>query len=94
MSQNIKVLREMPYLLRFFSVGMIGSSLPIWLFKDSFFAQISGQGISAEYLSGLSDLTTDGMLVVMVLAPVVLGIVGALLAKALFRKHFVKAEIV
>jgi len=77
-----------------FSVGMIGSPLPIWLFKDSFFSQISGQGMSADYLSVLSSLATDGMLVVMILAPVVLGIVGALIAKGLFKKHFVKAGIV
>lgn len=77
-----------------FSVGMIGSPLPIWLFKDSFFAQISGQGMSADYLSVLSSLATNGMLVVMILAPVVLGIVGALIAKGLFKKHFVKAGIV
>jgi len=77
-----------------FSVGMIGSPLPIWLFKDSFFAQISGQGMSADYLSVLSSLATDGMLAVMVLAPVVLGIIGALIAKGLFRKHFAKAGIV
>jgi energy-coupling factor transport system substrate-specific component len=77
-----------------FSVGMIGSPLPIWLFKDSFFAQISGQGMSTNYLSVLSSLATDGVLIIMVLAPVVLGIVGALIAKALFKKHFVKAGIV
>lgn len=77
-----------------FSVGMIGSPLPIWLFKDSFFEQISSQGMSADYLSVLSSLATGGMLVVMVLAPAVLGIVGALIAKGLFKKHFVKAGIV
>lgn len=77
-----------------FSVGMIGSPLPIWLFKDSFFAQISKQGMSADYLSVLSSVATDGMLVVMVLAPAVLGIIGALIAKGLFKKHFAKAGIV
>lgn len=77
-----------------FSVGMIGSPLPLWLFKDSFFAQISEQGMSADYLSILSNLATDWMLVIMILAPVVLGIAGALIAKGLFKKHFVKAGIV
>ncbi len=77
-----------------FSAGMIGSPLPVWLFKDSFFAQITEQGMPADYISVLGSLATSGMLVVMVLAPVVLGIVGALIAKALFRKHFVKAGIV
>ncbi len=78
----------------FFSMGMIGSPLPMWLFKDSFFAQISEQGMSAEYLSSLSALANGGMLLVLVLAPVVLAIAGALIAKALFKKHFVKSGIV
>jgi energy-coupling factor transport system substrate-specific component len=65
-----------------FSLSMIGSPLPIWLFKDSFFAQITEQGMPAEYLSVLGSLATDGMLAVMILAPVVLGIVGALIARA------------
>lgn len=81
-----------------FSVGMIGSPLPMWLFKDSFLEQIfeqTGQGvIPPNYLSTLSSLATDGMLVVLILAPVVLGVIGALIAKALFKKHFVKAGIV
>ncbi len=82
-----------------FSVGMIGSPLPMWLFKDSFFKQISeqtGQGgiVSGNYLSILSNLATDGMLIVLILAPIVLGGIGALIARALFKKHFVKAGIV
>ena len=82
-----------------FSVGMIGSPLPMWLFKESFFEQISVQTeqggiISGNYLSILSGLATDGMLFVLILAPVVLGVIGALIAKALFKKHFVKAGIV
>jgi energy-coupling factor transport system substrate-specific component len=50
--------------------------------------------MSAAYLSVLSSLATNAMLVVMILAPVVLGMVGALIAKGLFKKHFVKAGIV
>ena len=77
-----------------FSMGMVGSPLPIWLFRDSFFAQISEQGMSADYLSSLTSLATDGMLIVMLLAPLVLAVAGALIAKALFKKHFQKAGIV
>jgi energy-coupling factor transport system substrate-specific component len=80
----------------FYSLGNIGSLLPLWLFKDSFFAQISQQGVSAEYLSVLAKLVTDGMLMVtvVVLLPMVLAIVGSLFARALFGKHFIKAGIV
>ncbi len=77
-----------------FSVGMIGSPLPVWLFKDSFFDQISEQGMSTEYLSSLNALANNTILVVMILAPAVLAIAGALIARALFKKHFEKAGIV
>jgi energy-coupling factor transport system substrate-specific component len=77
-----------------FSLGMIGAPLPMWLFKDTVFAQMARQGTSADYLSVLSALATDGMLIVMIVAAVVLGIAGALIAKALLKKHFVKAGIV
>ncbi|MBS3977125.1 MAG: MptD family putative ECF transporter S component [Syntrophomonadaceae bacterium] len=78
----------------FYSLGIIGSFLPLWLFKDSFFAQISQHGVSAEYLSVLSKLVTDGMLMVIILVTMVLAIVGTLIARALFGKHFIKAGIV
>jgi energy-coupling factor transport system substrate-specific component len=78
----------------FYSLGNIGSLLPLWLFRDSFFAQISQQGVSAEYLSVLSKLVTDSMLMVIVIVPMVLAIVGSLIARTLFGKHFIKAGIV
>ena len=77
-----------------FSLGMCGSPLPIWTMRESFFAQIESQGMSAEYVTTLASLTGDYMLPVMVIATFVCGIVGALIAKALFRKHFVKAGLV
>ena len=33
----------------FFSIGMIGSPLPIWLFKESFFAHIAGWNVPGLY---------------------------------------------
>ena len=77
-----------------FSVGMIGSPLPIWLFRDSFLAQIKEQGMSADYVSSLETLSSPLMLAVMIAAPVLLALVGAWIAKLLFRKHFEKAGIV
>lgn len=77
-----------------FSIGMIGSPLPIWLFKESFIAQITEQGMSAEYVSAMEKFSSTGMLIVMIAAPVVLAFVGAFIAKGLFKKHFEKAGIV
>ena len=77
----------------FFSLGMIGSPLPVWIMRDSFLAQISQQGMSEAYVSTLAALTSPGMIVVLVGAPIVGAILGILLAKGLFRKHFEKAGI-
>lgn len=78
----------------FFSLGMIGSPLPIWTMRDQFLAQISKQGMPADYVNTLRTVSSPTMLVVLIASPVVLGILGALLAKKMFRKHFIKAGMV
>ena len=77
----------------FLSLGMIGSPLPVWIMRDSFLAQISQQGMPEAYVSTLAALTSPGMIVVLVGAPIVGAILGILLAKGMFRKHFEKAGI-
>lgn len=77
-----------------FSLGMTGSPLPIWLMRDQFLTQISEQGISADYVSTLAALSSPPMLVVLFGAPVVCAAVGAVLTRAMFKKHFEKAGIV
>lgn len=78
----------------FFSYGMVGSPLPIWLFKESFLAQISSQGLPADYVAAVEALSANWMLIVLFVAPAVGAIIGAVIAKALFKKHFTKAGIV
>lgn len=56
----------------FFSLGMIGSPLPVWIMRDSFLAQISQQGMPEAYVSTLAALTSPGMIVVLVGAPTVM----------------------
>ena len=77
-----------------FGLGMCGSPLPIWTMRDAFFEQIQSQGMSAEYVSTLASITGDAMLPVMFIATFACGIVGSLIARALFRKHFEKAGLV
>ena len=45
------------------------------------------------YVSTLAALTSPGMIVGLVGAPIVGAILGILLAKGMFRKHFEKAGI-
>ena len=77
-----------------FSVGMAGSPLPIWLMREDFLRQITEQGMPADYVNTLAALSSNGMLIVLVLAPVVGAVIGGILARAMFRKHFEKAGLV
>ena len=78
----------------FFCYGMLGSPLAIWVYKDSFLAQIQQNGMSEEYVRSLSGLISTPMLIILCISPVIGGVIGALIAKGLFRKHFKKAGIV
>ena len=77
-----------------FSVGMVGSPLPIWLMLEDFLRQITEQGMPADYVNTLAALSSNVMLVVLFLAPVVGAIIGGFIARAMFRKHFEKAGLV
>lgn len=76
-----------------FGFGMCGSPLPLWVFHDSFVAQIAKLGIGADYLATLETAVNPGMLVAMFAATFVAGLVGAYIARGMFRKHFVKAGL-
>ena len=77
-----------------FSLGMVGSPLPIWLIWEDFLRQITEQGMPTDYINTLASLSSNGMLIVLFLAPIVGAIIGGFLAKVMFRKHFEKAGLV
>ncbi len=77
-----------------FCYGMLGSPMAIWVYKDSFLAQIQQNGMSAEYVQSLSGLISTPMFIGLCVSPIIGGLVGAMIAKGLFRKHFKKAGIV
>lgn len=66
----------------------------IWLFKADFLAQITEQGMPADYVAAVEALSSNAMLIVLFVAPIIGGIIGAFIARGLFKKHFVKAGIV
>lgn len=78
----------------FFSYGMVGSPLPIWLFKESFLTQIRDQGMPADYVEAVEALSSNYMLVILFVAPAIGAVIGAFIARGLFKKHFEKAGIV
>ena len=77
-----------------FSLGMVRSPLPIWLMREDFLRQITEQGMPADVINTLASLSSNEMLVVLFLAPIVGAIIGGFLARAMFRKHFEKAGLV
>ncbi len=77
-----------------FSLGMTGSPLPIWLMRESFLAQISAQGMPADYVAALEAASSQEMLIVLFVAPIIGAIIGAFITRAMFQKHFSKAGIV
>lgn len=78
----------------FYSMGMIGSPLPIWLFKDKFLAQIAELGMPSTYISQLEELTSPIILILMVIAPFICSFIGVAIVKPLFKKYFEKAGII
>lgn len=54
----------------------------------------TSNGVDAAYLTDLHNLMNGRMVVIIVLVTFIAGIIGAFIAKGLFRKHFQKAGIV
>lgn len=77
-----------------FSFGMLGSPLPIWLFRESFFEHIAEVGMPPEYIDSLNRFTSPYVLVGVVILIPICSIIGALFAKKVLKKRFVKAGIV
>lgn len=78
----------------FFSLGMVGSPLPIWLFRDSFSEQMISQGMPVDYVTTMNAITPLWVLITMVAATFLFAFVGGLIGKSLLKKHFEKAGMV
>ena len=56
-------------------------------------AQIAAQGMGTDYLATLETAANPVMLVAMFVATFVAGLVGAYIARGMFKKHFTKAGL-
>ena len=77
-----------------FTEWVIGSMLPMWIMRDTFFAAYRSKGGTDEYINAVMGLTANWMLPVVIVLGIVGGVIGAYLGKAILKKHFVKAGIV
>ena len=76
-----------------FGYGMAGSPLALFVYRESFLAQIS-ETMSQEYVAAISSYITTPMLILLLFSPIAGGFFGALIAGGIFKKHFKKAGIV
>ena len=76
-----------------FGYGMAGSPLALFVYRESFLAQI-GETMSQEYVVAISSYITTPMLILLLVSPIAGGFFGALIAGGIFKKHFKKAGIV
>lgn len=76
-----------------YSLGMIGNYIPIIFARDSYAEMLLNSGYGQEYVDTMMGYMPDWSLLPLFAASFVSGVVGALIGKALMKKHFVRAGI-
>lgn len=71
---------------------IFGNYLPLFIDREGYFA--SREKFGQEYVDALGNIMQPWTAPVIIIASFVFGVLGALLGKALLKKHFVKAGIV
>lgn len=77
-----------------FTLWTIGSMLPMWILRDTFFESYKKKGGTEAYIEAVRKLTPLSMLPVIILLGIVGAVIGAYLGKLVLKKHFEKAGIV
>lgn len=77
-----------------FTLWTIGTMLPMWIMRDSFFASYRDIGGTDAYIDAVMKLTPNYMIIIIIILALVGGVLGAWLGKVVLKKHFVKAGIV
>ena len=72
----------------------IGTMLPMWIMRDTFFASYRENGGTDAYINAVMNLTPNYMIPVVIVLGLVGGCLGASLGKIVLKKHFEKAGIV
>lgn len=75
-----------------YSCWVWGNFLPIFIGREAYIAQYTEKGMK-EYADTMMKLTPMWVCPVMLIAAFIAGIIGALIGKALLKKHFEKAGI-
>ena len=67
--------------------------LPMWIMRDTFFANYRENGGTDAYIDAVMALTPDYMVLVIIVLAIVGGFLGTMLGKIVLKKHLEKAGI-
>ncbi len=85
-------LNSLSYVI--FSQNLLGGFLPIWIMRDYYFADTLERGMSADFCDKLEAMTPVWVLFLMIMGTVIFALIGLVLGKKLFKKHFEKAGMI
>lgn len=77
-----------------FTLWTVGTMLPMWIMRETYFAGYRENGGTDAYIDAVMKLTPNYMILVVIVAALVGGFLGASLGKVVLTKHFEKAGIV
>ncbi|MGL6199388.1 MAG: MptD family putative ECF transporter S component [Lachnospiraceae bacterium] len=72
----------------------VGTFLPMIMMIDYIDSMTASNGVEAAYMERVYNLVSGPMMIVIAIVTFIAGVLGALLAKALLKKHFQKAGII
>lgn len=78
----------------FFTQNLLGGFLPIWVMRDYYFEDTLERGMSQDFCNTLEKITPVWVLFVMIAGAVICSLIGMVIGKKLFKKHFEKAGMV
>ena len=76
-----------------FTLWTIGTMLPMWIMRDTFFESYKENGGTDAYIEAVRAFTPNYMILVIIVLAILGGILGAWLGKIVLKKHFEKAGI-
>lgn len=77
-----------------FSQNLLGGFLPIWIMRDYYFADTLERGMSVDFCNTLESMTPAWVLLMMIAGTVIFALLGCVIGRRMFRKHFEKAGMV
>ncbi len=76
------------------TAAAIGSYVPLLYMKDQYTALAAGNGVDGDFMMQLVNFVSGPYLILAILVTAVFAVLGALLARTILKKHFVKAGLI